>query len=80
LRETGISADDLEHYGKHKAKVSLDCTTGGRRADRKLVLVTAITPTRPAKQDHHQHRLVRRFESHRKRTRSAAGRRWAVFR
>ena len=42
----GIAAADLEHYGKYKAKVSLDlyhrlddAPTG------KLVLVTAITPT-----------------------------------
>ncbi len=41
-----ISDDDLEHYGKHKAKVSLDLYRG--LADRpagKLILVTAITPT-----------------------------------
>ncbi len=44
--ELGISEDDLEIYGKHKAKVSLnlfrrlqDAPTG------KLILVTAITPT-----------------------------------
>jgi formate--tetrahydrofolate ligase len=42
----GIAGADLEHYGKHKAKVSLDlyhrlddAPTG------KLILVTAITPT-----------------------------------
>jgi formate--tetrahydrofolate ligase len=42
----GIGADDLEHYGKYKAKVSLDLYR--RLQDRptgKLVLVTAITPT-----------------------------------
>jgi formate--tetrahydrofolate ligase len=42
----GITDDDLEHYGKHKAKVSLDLY---RRLETKptgkLVLVTAITPT-----------------------------------
>ncbi len=42
----GISGDDLECYGKHKAKVSLDLY---RRLENKptgkLVLVTAITPT-----------------------------------
>ena len=42
----GIADDDLEHYGKHKAKVSLDLY---RRLENKpagkLVLVTAITPT-----------------------------------
>ncbi len=42
----GISDDDLEHYGKHKAKVSLDLYH--RLASKpagKLILVTAITPT-----------------------------------
>ena len=42
----GIAADDLEHYGKYKAKVSMDLCR--RLADRpmgKLILVTAITPT-----------------------------------
>ena len=42
----GIGGDDLEHYGKYKAKVSLDLYR--RLQDKptgKLVLVTAITPT-----------------------------------
>ncbi len=42
----GIPDDDLEHYGRYKAKVSLDFFRS--LADRplgKLVLVTAITPT-----------------------------------
>ena len=42
----GIGADDLEHYGKYKAKVSLDLYH--RLKDKptgKLILVTAITPT-----------------------------------
>ena len=42
----GIADEDLEHYGKYKAKVSLDLY---RRLESKptgkLVLVTAITPT-----------------------------------
>ena len=42
----GIGPDDLEHYGRYKAKVSLDLYH--RLQDKptgKLVLVTAITPT-----------------------------------
>jgi formate--tetrahydrofolate ligase len=42
----GIGEEDLEHYGKHKAKVSMELYR--RLADApagKLVLVTAITPT-----------------------------------
>jgi formate--tetrahydrofolate ligase len=41
-----VSVDDIEHYGKHKAKVSLDLYQ--RLKDRpygKLVLTTAISPT-----------------------------------
>ena len=44
----GIDAEEIEPYGRHKAKVSLDLLT--RRAaapDGKLVCVTAMTPTPP---------------------------------
>lgn len=42
----GIDAEDLEHYGKHKAKVSLDLFRRlEKKAAGKLILVTAITPT-----------------------------------
>jgi len=42
----GIEADDLEHYGKHKAKVSLDLYHRLEKSKPgKLVLVTAISPT-----------------------------------
>ena len=41
-KSLGISKDDLETYGKYKAKVSLDAF-GDKKA--KLILVTAINPT-----------------------------------
>ena len=42
----GIAEDDLELYGKHKAKISLDAWNKVKdRPDGKLVLVTAINPT-----------------------------------
>ncbi|QTX33314.1 formate--tetrahydrofolate ligase [Aminithiophilus ramosus] len=42
----GIGDDDLEHYGKYKAKVSFDLWERIRgNDDGKLILVTAITPT-----------------------------------
>jgi formate--tetrahydrofolate ligase len=42
----GIPGDDLEHYGKYKAKISLDLFHRLRdKPTGKLVLVTAITPT-----------------------------------
>lgn len=41
--EIGLGPDDLDLYGKHKAKVSLELTT--RPAKGKLVIVTAINPT-----------------------------------
>ncbi|MFM8566096.1 MAG: formate--tetrahydrofolate ligase [Gemmatimonadota bacterium] len=39
----GLAADDLDQYGRYKAKVPLELTT--RPAKGKLVLVTAINPT-----------------------------------
>ena len=42
----GIAEDDLELYGKYKAKISLDAWNKVKdRPDGKLVLVTAINPT-----------------------------------
>lgn len=42
----GITEDDLEFYGKYKAKVSFDFWNKIKdRPDGKLILVTAITPT-----------------------------------
>jgi len=41
--EIGLGPDDLDLYGKYKAKVALELTT--RPAKGKLVIVTAINPT-----------------------------------
>jgi formate--tetrahydrofolate ligase len=41
--EIGLTADDLELYGKHKAKIPLEITQRPPRG--RLVLVTAISPT-----------------------------------
>jgi formate--tetrahydrofolate ligase len=41
--DIGLGPDDLDLYGKYKAKVSLELTT--RPAKGKLVIVTAINPT-----------------------------------
>lgn len=41
--DIGLTPDDLDLYGKYKAKVSLELTT--RPAKGKLVIVTAINPT-----------------------------------
>jgi formate--tetrahydrofolate ligase len=41
----GLDEDLLEHYGKYKAKLSLDLLKDKSRRDGKLILVTAITPT-----------------------------------
>ncbi|MGM9626407.1 MAG: formate--tetrahydrofolate ligase, partial [Eubacteriales bacterium] len=43
-QNAGIPADELELYGKYKAKLPLTLL-GGEKPDGKLVLVTAITPT-----------------------------------
>jgi len=45
-KKLGLTEDDIEQYGKYKAKVNLDVLE--KRKDRpngKLILVTAITPT-----------------------------------
>lgn len=41
----GLSEDDLELYGKYKAKIPLSHIDDARAARAKLILVTAITPT-----------------------------------
>ena len=44
--QLGVGEEDLEHYGKYKAKVSYDLWDKIKgREDGKLILVTAITPT-----------------------------------
>jgi formate--tetrahydrofolate ligase len=43
--QLGISFDDLELYGKYKAKLPLDLINEEKIKRSKLVLVTAITPT-----------------------------------
>ena len=45
-KELNIHEDDVEMYGKYKAKLSLDIITKNKdKKDGKLVLVTAINPT-----------------------------------
>ena len=42
----GLTPDDIEQYGHYKAKISFDAIRRlESKADGKLVLVTAITPT-----------------------------------
>lgn len=43
--KAGISEDDLEYYGKYKAKLPLTLINEERIKQSKLVLVTAISPT-----------------------------------
>ena len=44
-KKIGLIEDDIEQYGKYKAKVNLDVLQKVKRPDGKLILVTAITPT-----------------------------------
>ena len=44
-KRLGLTEDDIEQYGKYKAKVSLDVLQKSKRPIGKLILVTAITPT-----------------------------------
>jgi formate--tetrahydrofolate ligase len=41
----GIDVDDLEHYGKYKAKLPLSLITEDKVQNNHLILVTAMTPT-----------------------------------
>ncbi|NMM50391.1 formate--tetrahydrofolate ligase [Marinigracilibium pacificum] len=41
----GLDRDDLEHYGKYKAKLPLSLVDNNKLKDSNLILVTAITPT-----------------------------------
>lgn len=42
----GLTRDDLELYGRYKAKISYDCLNAQQtKADGKLILVTSINPT-----------------------------------
>lgn len=44
--QMGLTEDDLDFYGKYKAKISLDVLKREEgKADAKLILVTAINPT-----------------------------------
>ncbi len=43
--KAGIRADDLELYGKYKAKIPLSYIDTEKAGKAKLILVTAITPT-----------------------------------
>lgn len=53
-----ISADELEFYGKYKAKLSDELADRVKdNSDGKLILVTAINPT-PAGEGKRQHRWV----------------------
>lgn len=46
----GLDAEDLELYGRYKAKLSADVwKKTADKPDGKLVLVTAINPTLPAR-------------------------------
>ena len=44
-KRLGLTEDDIEQYGKYKAKINLDVIQKSNRPNGKLILVTAITPT-----------------------------------
>ena len=44
-KKLGLTEDEIEQYGKYKAKVNLDVLQKINRPNGKLILVTAITPT-----------------------------------
>jgi formate--tetrahydrofolate ligase len=44
-RKVGLEPDDIELYGKYKAKINLDVLTKNSAHQGKLILVTAMSPT-----------------------------------
>ncbi len=45
--DLGLSVDDIEQYGKYKAKISLDVMKRNQdKPDGKLIVVSAVTPTK----------------------------------
>ena len=57
----GIPEEDLEPYGRYKAKISLEyIDTLKDRPDGKLVLVTAISPDAGGRRQDHDHGRPRR--------------------
>ena len=44
-KKAGIPEENLEQYGKYKAKIDLSLLNKGEKNNGKLILVTAITPT-----------------------------------
>ena len=44
-KRAGIDENDIEQYGKYKAKIELSALKNSKRKDGRLILVTAITPT-----------------------------------
>ena len=45
--KVGLSSEDLEHYGKYKAKIDLEVLRRNEtKPDGKLILVTVINPTK----------------------------------
>jgi formate--tetrahydrofolate ligase len=53
-QKLGLTEDNLELYGKYKAKLPLSLIDEKKASRAKLILVTAITPTLPvrARQPH----------------------------
>ena len=45
VEKVGIDFDDLELYGKYKAKIDYNFLKKSDKKDGKLILVTAINPT-----------------------------------
>lgn len=66
--KVGITPDELEYYGKYKAKLGLERANGGGK-DGKLILVTAMTPTGGRGKNDDDDRACRRTPQNRKKLR-----------
>ena len=58
-KKVGLDEDDLELYGKYKAKISLEAIKKlEKNEDGKLILVTAINPTPAGRENNNNDWLI----------------------
>lgn len=61
-KKLGIDPEVIELYGKYKAKLPLDLIQPARMQGKHLILVSAISRLRPARENDHIDRIDRRAE------------------
>lgn len=77
--KAGLCEEDLELYGRYKAKIGFAklCELAAKPLKGKLILVTAITPTRPARENRQYPSAWRRFAAQPQKSHAGAARAFA---